>query len=268
MRPLTVCIFLMIFIFVTCIGIVETRSQNVTKPTEPAKGSIAEPVAKAIPQTLTGTVLETLNAGRYIYLRLKTPDGETWAAVTKADVKKGSEVTILNPIPMDGFESKTLKRKFDHIVFGTLSATGASDPALAISHGSPAGVTPQNIAEMHRKIGNAPADVTKINVKKAEGKNGKTVAEIFSGKSSLKNTTVEVRGKVVKFNPMVMGKNWIHLRDGSGSREKKNDDITVTTQDSAAVGDVVLVKGTVRLDRDFGGVYKYSVIIEDAKLSK
>jgi hypothetical protein len=79
---------------------------------------------------------------------------------------------------------------------------------------------------------------------------------------------VAVRGKVVKYNPGIMGKNWIHLRDGSGSNEKKDNDLTVTTSDSAAVGGVVLVKGRVHLDRDFGSGYVYSVIIEDAKVSK
>jgi hypothetical protein len=64
-----------------------------------------------------------------------------------------------------------------------------------------------------------------------------------------------------------MGKNWLHLRDGSGTAGKDND-ITITTNDEAAVGDVVLVKGTVRVDKDFGAGYAYPVIIEDAKLSK
>jgi hypothetical protein len=89
---------------------------------------------------------------------------------------------------------------------------------------------------------------------------------IFSAKSSLKDTSVEVRGKVVKYNPGIMGKNWMHIRDGSGSRDKKDDDITVTTQDSAAMGDTVLVKGIVRLNRDFGAGYTYPIIIEDERI--
>ena len=43
---------------------------------------------------------------------------------------------------------------------------------------------------------------------------------------------------------------------------------TRTTSDSAAVGDVVVVKGTVRLDKDFGAGYAYPVIVEDAKITK
>ncbi len=258
-----------LFLVITLVVFAGMAGAQPQKTPDSAKGAVPEPGGRSTSGSITGTVLETLDAGPYTYLRLKTQKGETWAAVNKANVKKGSEVTIVNPLPMDGFESKTLKRKFDHIVFGSLAgAPGAGSSDLASGHGSRSATPSQNLAESHANVSDAPADTAKINVKKAEGANGKTVAEIFSAKSSLKDTKVEVRGKVVKYNPGIMGKNWIHIRDGSGSREKKDDDITVTTLDSAAVGDTVLVKGTVRLNRDFGAGYTYPVIIEDAKVSK
>ena len=73
---------------------------------------------------------------------------------------------------------------------------------------------------------------------------------------------------VVKFNGGIMGKNWIHLLDGSGTPEGKNNDLTVTTDAAAKVGDVVVAKGTVTTDRDFGAGYTYALLLEDAKLSK
>lgn len=269
MKARVVFTLFLVVMIVFFAGMAGAQSQKGSKTPEPSKGAVSEPGAKSTPPVLTGTVLETLDAGPYTYLRMKTPKGETWAAVNKANVKKGSEVTIVNPIPMDGFESKTLNRKFDHIVFGSLGGAGAANsPELASGHSSSSAASEQNMAKSHANIGSAPADVPAGKVKRAEGANGKNVAEIFSAKSSLKDTRVEVRGKVVKYNPGIMGKNWIHIRDGSGSREKKDDDITVTTLDSAAVGDTVLVKGTVRLNRDFGAGYIYPVIIEDAKVSK
>ena len=77
-----------------------------------------------------------------------------------------------------------------------------------------------------------------------------------------------VRGKVVKFLPGIMGRNWMHLRDGSGSGKNGDNDLTVTTSDTAAVGDIVTIKGVVHLDKDFGAGYTYAVIIEDASLVK
>jgi hypothetical protein len=65
-----------------------------------------------------------------------------------------------------------------------------------------------------------------------------------------------------------MGRNWLHLRDGTGSSANKDHDLTVTTSETAAVGDVVLVRGTVRKDLDFGAGYAYAVLVEEAKLSR
>ncbi len=219
--------------------------KNETAPSV-AKAPAAAPPASAaetpIPKlTVRGVVEETFDASEYTYMRLKTVDGELWAAVGKSAVKKGDEVTVVDAARMDGFESKTLNRTFDKIVFGNLG-------------------TPGNAS--------GPADVGKIEVKRAEGARGRTVAELFAQKGPLKDREVSVRGKVVKFTGGVMGKNWIHLRDGSGTREGKNDDVTVTTTQVAAVGDVVLATGTVRLDKDFGAGYTYPVLIENAKLSK
>ena len=94
------------------------------------------------------------------------------------------------------------------------------------------------------------------------------MAQVFAERRVLVNKTVTVRGKVVKANPSIMGRNWIHIRDGSGSREKKDDDLTVTTQDGAAVGDIVVVRGVVHVDRDFGAGYSYPVVLEDAKVTR
>ena len=95
-------------------------------------------------------------------------------------------------------------------------------------------------------------------------KDGKTVEEIYQEKAKLKGKRVTLRGKVVKFSSAIMGKNWLHLRDGTG-KEPAND-LTVTTQAKAKVGDTVLVEGMVTLDKDLGAGYKYDVIIEDAKV--
>ena len=86
-------------------------------------------------------------------------------------------------------------------------------------------------------------------------------------KSSLAGQSVKVRGQVVKYNSEILGKNWLHLRDGSGSVGKNDNDLMVTTSTKVKVGDTVLVEGTVSLNKDFGAGYKYAVIIEDAKVT-
>ncbi|HEV2721130.1 MAG TPA: hypothetical protein VG323_14000 [Thermoanaerobaculia bacterium] len=105
-----------------------------------------------------------------------------------------------------------------------------------------------------------------VNVDKASGADAKTVAEVWASKGQLKDRQVVVRAKVVKFLPSIMGKNWMHVRDGSGSHAKGDDDLAVITDDPAKVGSVVTLTGTVRVDKDFGAGYQYPVIIEGAKL--
>jgi hypothetical protein len=107
-----------------------------------------------------------------------------------------------------------------------------------------------------------------VKVPKATGADARTVAEVHAQKAALKEKPVTIRGKVVKFNPGIMGKNWVHLQDGSGNADKADNDITVTTQDMTSVGETVVIKGTVRVDKDFGAGYAYPGIVEDAKLSK
>ena len=82
------------------------------------------------------------------------------------------------------------------------------------------------------------------------------------------NFVISIRGTVVKYNAQVMGKNWIHLQDGSGDAAKVNNDITVTTMDETAKGQTITIRGTVKTSKDFGAGYKYAVIIEDAKIVK
>jgi hypothetical protein len=123
------------------------------------------------------------------------------------------------------------------------------------------------MAAQHAAAAQGPsAAVGDVKVPRAEG--GKTVAEIVAQRKALADKEVTIRGKIVKFLPGIMGRNWAHIRDGSGSAENKDNDLTVTTNDTAAIGDVVVVKGTVKIDQDFGAGYAYPVMIEKATLIK
>lgn len=213
--------------------------------TSQAPAPTAPPVAPVATNQLRGKLLESMNAAGYTYLRIKTDSGEQWAAVRETSVKKGEVVTVNAQMTMNGFESKTLKRKFDTIVFGTMAGANEAAQHMAVA---------------------AAAPVSDVKVDKAP--DGKTVADTYAAKDELKDKPVVIRGKVVKFLSGIMGKNWLHLRDGSGSGDKGDNDITVTTNDVVAVGDVVTVSGTVRIDKDFGAGYRYPVIVEEAKVTK
>ena len=95
---------------------------------------------------------------------------------------------------------------------------------------------------------------------------GLTIAQVWSKSASLAGTKVKVRGRVVKYNSGILGRNWLHLQDGSGSAAEGTHDLTVTTTATAQVGAIVTATGTVALDKDFGAGYSYKVMLEDATI--
>jgi hypothetical protein len=233
----------------------------VAAPTQTGAGAMPAAGAPAQMGGITGKVLERIEAAPYCYLRLQTAKGEIWAAIPEAKIEKGTEVTVANPMLMNNFESKTLNRTFAEVYFGTLAPAGGAAAAAPAPSAAPAGApAPMGTPPP------APLEVGKVD--KATGADARTVGEIWAQKAGLKEKTVSIRGKVVKYNPGVMGKNWIHLQDGSGDPKKGTHDITVTSQDAVAKGDIVTAKGVVRLDKDFGAGYTYAIIVEDAKVVK
>jgi len=252
-------------------------------PPRPAPSAAAQGQAPAPgkEQVLRGKVLEKIDVSQYSYLKLATASGEVWAAVQRTDKKVGDEVGVGNAFPMQGFESKELNRKFDVVYFGQLAGAGGEVAAMPPAMGGGMGggkpgmgggeaggpPNPTQMAAQHQAVATGPADVKVEKVAKAGGPDARTVEEIWGQRVKLKGKPVTVRGQVVKFTP-VMGKNFLHLRDGSGSADKKNNDVTVTTADSVAVGDVVTAKGVIVVDKDFGSGYAYPVMIEDAKVAK
>jgi hypothetical protein len=261
-------------------GCAKQPAAPAAKPAQPpAPPASASGVVPAAPErtlaTVSGTVLETMDASEYTYMRLKTANGETWAAVNKTKIAKGDAVTVVNAMSMDGFQSKTLNRTFDRIVFGVLGKPGEATagspvpaaPMLA-DHAPVAGAAPkEEMAAQHGQAAGGPDDAPDVKVPKAGGAHAKTVAELWAERTSLKGKEVVVRARVVKVNASVMGRNWLHVRDGSGSKTTKDNDLTVTTDAVAKVGDVVVVSGTVSIDKDFGAGYAYPVIVENAKLN-
>lgn len=118
----------------------------------------------------------------------------------------------------------------------------------------------------HPGAGKSADEVPVRNVPKAKGPHGRTVEEINVGRVALSGHTVRVRGIVVKSTPGVLGRTFLHLRDGTGDAESGSRDLTVTTQTEPAVGSDVLFEGTVQSDQDFGSGYRYDVVLRDATL--
>ncbi len=231
----------------------------------PAAASAATAASVAPGGTLTGTLREQIPVGPYVYVRLETANGDEWAAVNEGRLTMGEPVTVYNVMKMEQFNSPTLGRTFARIYFGML--TPPSGNAGAGPAGAP-GASPRTPgAGAVTTVGTPDAIDARVGrIARATGTNAHTISELWAQKSALVGKTITVRGVVVKFNGGVMGKNWIHLQDGSGKVADGTIDLTATSQSTVAVGDTVTVTGTVRTNKDFGAGYTYALVVEEAKV--
>jgi hypothetical protein len=218
-----------------------------------SKTTVEVPQVVAEASGISGKVAETMDASGYTYVSVDTGTEKIWVAGPKTPVKVGDEVFVPGGSPMENFESKTLGRTFETIIFApSIEVAGGNQPFAPTAQGVVAQTAP------------TPPVVTDFSgLTKPDG--GKTVADIFAEKNSLNGQSIKLRGKVTKFMSGIMGKNWLHVKDGTGAAD--SDDLVVTTLGAANVGDTVLINGTLATDKDFGSGYKYDVIVEDAEVN-
>lgn len=201
-------------------------------------------------------VVEHMNGGGYTFIKGKTDNGEQWIAIREMPVETGEVYYFTNAMEMKEFESKSLNKTFASILFvNDISKNfGSSEQPMAAHEMPPA-------ADGHTKP-QVEAN-SEISVEPLE--DGQTIAQIAEGKTNLSGKTVKVKGIVTKFNGGIMNRNWLHIQDGTKSGE--TIDITVTSDQSAKLGETIVVEGTLATDKDFGAGYFYEMIIENATIT-
>ena len=204
---------------------------------------------KSASARIYGKVTQTMDAAGYTYAEVDTGKEKVWGAARNTVLKKGDMIAFSTGMPMKNYFSKSLNREFSVVYFVDRFITDKK----ATANGHPAVSSPH--ANIKIQSRNAPVEA----IKKVEG--GFTIGEVYKNKKSLKGKTVSVRGVVTKFTAEVMGKNWIHIMDSSSS-----NDLTVTTQQRVKVNDVIVIKGTLALDKDFNYGYVYPLIVENASI--
>lgn len=100
----------------------------------------------------------------------------------------------------------------------------------------------------------------------AAGAVQKTVEQVFAEKEALKGQSVTVSGEVTRVTNGVMQRNFLHIKDGTG--QEGSNDLTITSQQTAAIGDHITVTGKLATDIDFGSGYSYPAILQEATISK
>lgn len=256
MRPIFPLAVLMVAL-TACAKQPSTPAQSVQHAPSPSGG--AAPAGQPGTESVTGTVRETMDAASYTYVRVGTDKGDVWAAAPQFAVKVGEKVVVPLEMPMQNFHSQSLNRDFPLIYFVSkighegdpVRAGGAAAPSMMSAHGA-----------------NAPEPAERIEPMSAPS-GGITIANLWATRQSLAGKNVTVHGKVVKFNGGILGRNWIHLQDGTGKASDNSNDITITTPEDVVVkvGDTITVTGSVALDKDFGAGYAYGTLIENGRVA-
>jgi hypothetical protein len=226
----------------------------------------------------SGEVLEKQDVSPYTYVRLDDGAGnQIWAAVPQTQLEIGEKVALQDGTVMTNFNSKTLNRTFETIIFAaglvrdsekmTVQTAGGANGGSSetVQSGSaPPGMTSPSSGGSSRAI----ASFSGVKVEKSSAQNGYTVGELFAKAAELNNRKVTVKGQVVKISPNIMGKNWIHIQDGSGDPATNTHDLVVTSSALVENGAIISLEGVLAADKDFGFGYRYDVLVEDAVVVK
>lgn len=250
---------------------------NNQKPENKTAVDVGNKQANASIFPIQGKAKEVLDGGGYTYVLIATTKGETWVAIPGTKVTVGEACTVTEGSVMQNFPSKSMDRTFNEIIFAPGLAGKNADLATAAPGGEAA--TKSATAEDFDKAikteggaapgsGKAVVPFADLKIAKASGGNAYTVADIFAKGASLNGKKVKIKGQVVKFSPQIMGKNWLHLQDGSGDPKKNTHDLVVTSMNKAEKGNTVTVEGVLAANKDFGGGYKYAVIVEDVTITR
>lgn len=198
-----------------------------------------------------GVVMDAVTGGGYTYMNIEENGEKFWIAAPETSVSKGSEVSFSEQIWMPNFTSKALRRTFDKILF----VSGVDDGAQAEPAADEELSDDESMDEEEYAPEPPPADGIY------------TIEQLYYRADELKGQIIKVRGKVVKVSENIMGRTWVHIQDGSGTKGKNNL-VFRSANDTAKVGETVVAEGRLDTDKDFGFGYYYSVIVEDAKFTE
>lgn len=198
-------------------------------------------------------VKEVIQTSSYTYMKVNENSADRWVAVSRMDATKGDKYYYDSALLMNNFHSKELDRDFETIYFINKVSTSP------ISAEREKATMPSNHSGKTKST-----QSSSVTLKKADTEI--TVAQVFENRSEYANKQIEISGIVVKVNKQVMGKNWIHIQDGT--THNGSFDLTITSQDLPSKGDEVTFKGTIILEKDFGAGYFYDVIMEEGVILK
>ena len=231
--------------------VITANSENATEGTGILSQENPFPVLTDLPKLAnvnvedvhTFTILESLPTTRYVYLRVKEGQEEFWIATSKMEVTIGGTYFYRDGLLKTNFESKEHNRVFEkmYLVSSVVEADHASQ--------------------------NSQVETKTVTIKSAGNlavKGSVKIADLVANPQKYSGKTIQISGQCTKVNPNIMGRNWMHLKDGS----KDDYDLVITSSVLIPEGHTVTMVGKVVLNKDFGSGYKYAILLEEGQILK
>ncbi|MFZ1703233.1 MAG: GW dipeptide domain-containing protein [Saprospiraceae bacterium] len=193
-------------------------------------------------------VNEILQTERYSYLLVEEKGRKFWLATAKIEAEKGKTYLYRGGLLKTNFESREYNRTFDTLYLVSNIIPADEHPGGQIGSTSSQVVSPSSSG--------VSSDISAV-------KDAVKLSDLFANKAKYDGKIITIVGECVKVNNGIMGKNWVHIQDGSKQGDKKAD-LTVTTGMVIPLGSKVALKGKIVLNKDFGAGYRYDVIMEEA----
>ena len=237
-------IFLMLMIAIVFASCVRNKSGQTAQSEVPENANVFE-------------VAEVIQGNTYTYMKVKENMDERWIATGKTEAEEGDVLYYGEALEMPNFHSKEIDRTFDKIYFVDMVS---ETPIVQNQMGQ------MPMGQMGQGHSGAVESEQKSSISLDKSGDEVTIADVYANPKEYEGKEFEIRGIVTKVNKEIMGKNWVHLQDGTS--KDGAFDLTITTQDLPKINDEVTFKGTVTLEKDFGAGYYYDVIMEDANQVK
>ena len=248
MKTYSLVSILILITFISC-----DQGGTVSSFSEEGQTPAVSPSKDSNPNQLhTVVVDEVLPAKKYVYIHVTEGAEQFWVATAKKEIGVGDTYFFRGGLLKTNFESKEYNRMFKKIYLVS--------QFVPANHGGNSGALSGNKIKLPED--SSPDKEDAKTVKKIEKAGSMKIAELVEDPQKYEGQTVQLSGECVKINPKIMGRNWIHLKDGS----KDDFDLVITSDIFVPEGTVITIKAKVTLNKDFGAGYQYDLILEDGIL--
>ena len=224
------------------IGLTSCNQDNKSTDSRPTKSNF----------DYSGIVKEVIQTTNYTYCFVNTNNTDYWIAISKLNINEGEVIYYNKGLEMLNFHSKELDRTFSVVYFVQKASKNPNSGIVTNT------VTKDNLTTKPK--------IDKKNFSYDKAFDGITISDLYANRGKYANKKGRIRGRITKFNSSIMSRNWAHIQDGTDNNG--NFDLTVTTQETVNIDELVTFEGTIALDKDFGAGYFYPIIMEEAVIIK